>query len=51
MLFCKQHIYRQRQAEIGKINLANAFIHILHRRYHPKIVGFILKIRKEQVYS
>ena len=49
MLFCKQHSYKQHQAETGKKNLANAFIHILHWRYHPQMVGFILKIRKEQV--
>ena len=55
MLFYKQHFYKQCQAKIVKINqmLSNTLrlkfffylkiVHIFHPRYHPKIIGYILK--------
>ena len=61
--FCyKQHCYKQRKAEIGKKKtkqtLSNTLrlnfcylktFHILHSRYHPKIIGRILKISKRTI--
>ena len=56
--FYKQHFYKQSQSEIGiKIRqiLSNTLrlnfcyliiIHILHPRYHAKIIGYTLKISK-----
>ena len=61
MLFHKQHFYKQRQAEIGKKikqMLSNTFrlnfcylkiIHILHKCYHPKIIGRILKNKQQNM--
>ena len=58
--FYKQHFYNQRQAEIGKkikqmlINTLKLnfcyleIIHILHPRYHPKIIGYILKNKQKK---
>ena len=53
--FYKEHFCKQRQSEIGKrlkqmlsrtlrLNISYLrTIHILHPRYHPKIIGHILK--------
>ena len=53
--FFKQHFYKQSQADIGKkikqmlcntLQLGFCYmkiIHVLHPRYHPKIIGHILK--------
>ena len=58
-LFYKQHLYKQRQTEIGKKvkqMLSNALrlnfcylkiIHIFHPRYHPKIIGYILTSKQK----
>ena len=58
-LFYKQHFYKQRQAEIGKkikqvlsntLRLGFCYlkiIHSLHPRYHPKIIGHILKNKQK----
>ena len=60
--FYKQHVYKQRQAEIGKKSrqmLSNTLrlnfcylkiIHILHTRYHPWITGHILKAKQKNKY-
>ena len=60
-LFYKQQFYNQRQAEIGKKIkqiLSNTLrlnfcylkiIHILHPRYHPKIIGHILKNKQKDM--
>ena len=57
--FYKQHFLKQRQAEIGKkikqmqrnslrLNFCYLkIIHILHRRYHPKIIGHFLKTKQK----
>ena len=54
-IFCKQHFYKQRHAEISKKfkqKLSNTLrlnfwhlkvISFLHARYHPKIVGDTFK--------
>ena len=59
MLFYKQNFYEQRQAETGKNTkptLSNTLrlksdylkvIHVLHPRYHPKIIGRTLKNQKK----
>ena len=55
----KQHFYNQSQAEIGKkiqkmqsnilrLNFCYLkIIHILHHRYHPKIIGHTLKNKRK----
>ena len=59
--FYKQHFYKQRQAEVGKIKqmLSNTLrlnfcclkiIHILHPRYYPKITVHILKNKQKKKY-
>ena len=58
-----QHFYKQRQAEVGKKieqRLSNTLklnfcylkiIFFLHPRYHPKIIGHILKnVQKASVF-
>ena len=57
--FCKQHLHKQHQAEIGKksskmvsitLRLNIGFlkmIHILHPHYHPKIIGHTLKNKQK----
>ena len=57
--FQKQHFYKQRQSEIGKKikqMLSNTLrlnfcylkiIDIFHLRYHPKIIGYILKNKQK----
>ena len=53
-LFYKQHFYKQHQTEIAKMKqrLSNTLtlnfyylkiVHFLHPRYHPKVIGDILK--------
>ena len=57
----KQRFYKQRQAEFGRLNvkqmLGNTWrlnisylkiIHILHPRYHPKIIGHILENKQKK---
>ena len=58
--FNKQHFYNQRQAEIGKkikqkisntLRLNFCYLKIVyspHPRYHPKIIGDILKMYKKK---
>ena len=58
--FYKQHFYKQLQAEIDKkvqqmlsntqrLNFCYSnFIDTLHPRYHPKIIGYILKIKQKK---
>ena len=60
--FYQQHLYKQRQAEIGKKikqMLSNTLrlnfcylkiIHILHLGYHPKITGHILKNKQKNKF-
>ena len=59
--FYKQHFYKQRQAEVGKIKqmLSNTLrlnfcclkiIHIPHPRYYPKITVHILKNKQKKKY-
>ena len=59
LFFYKQHIYKQRLDEIGKkikqllkqhpeMNFCYLrIIHILHPRYHPNIIGHILKNKQK----
>ena len=46
----QQYFYKQRQTEIGKKikeilsnTLRLKIIHVLHQRFHPKVIGHILK--------
>ena len=57
----EQHFYKQRQAEIGKkikkklsstLRLNRCFLEIIrffHPRYHPKVIGYILKSIQKNV--
>ena len=61
-LFYKQQLYKKHQAEIGQKSvqmLSNTLklyicylktIHILHPRYHPEIMGHILKNKRKNKY-